>query len=147
MMIKSGKMGLSAGHVECSDYLGSIITKDARYIRKIESRIFTAKAALSKEKALSTSKSYLNVGRKILKYCVWILASYFAEKCRSSLRKADQKYFESFEMWCWRRMEKISWTDRERNDEMLHRDKEERNVLNTVKRRKANWIGQILRDI
>jgi hypothetical protein len=22
-----------------------------------------------------------------------------------------QKYRESFEMWCWRRMEKISWTD------------------------------------
>jgi len=26
-------------------------------------------------------------------------------------RAADQKYLESFEMWCWRRMEKISWTD------------------------------------
>ena len=23
----------------------------------------------------------------------------------------DQKYLKSFEMWCWRRMEKISWTD------------------------------------
>jgi hypothetical protein len=28
---------------------------------------------------------------------------------------------------------------------VLHRVKEERNILNTVKRRKANWIGQILR--
>jgi hypothetical protein len=27
----------------------------------------------------------------------------------------------------------------------LYRDKEEREVLRTVKRRKANWIGQILR--
>jgi hypothetical protein len=24
-----------------------------------------------------------------------------------TLRAADQKYLESFEMWCWRRMEKI----------------------------------------
>jgi len=30
---------------------------------------------------------------------------------RWTLRAADQKYLESFEMWCWRRMEKISWTD------------------------------------
>jgi hypothetical protein len=47
-------------------------------------------------------------------------------------------------MWCWRRMEKISWTDRVRNAEILHRVKEERNILHTIKRRKANWIGDIL---
>jgi hypothetical protein len=32
-----------------------------------------------------------------------------------------------------------------RNEEVLHRVKEERNVLHTIKRRKANWIGYILR--
>jgi hypothetical protein len=41
-------------------------------------------------------------------------------------------------------MEKISWADRVRN-EVLHRVKEERNILHTIKRRKANWIGYILR--
>jgi hypothetical protein len=61
-----------------------------------------------------------------------------------TLRKVDQKYLESFEMWRWRRMGKISWTDRVRN-EVLHRVKEERNILHTIKRRKANWIGHILR--
>jgi hypothetical protein len=42
-------------------------------------------------------------------------------------------------------MEKISWTDRVRNEEVLHRVKEERNIVHTVKRNKANWIGHILR--
>jgi hypothetical protein len=42
-------------------------------------------------------------------------------------------------------MEKISWTDRLRNEEVLHRVKEERNIVHTIKRRKANWIGHILR--
>jgi len=32
-----------------------------------------------------------------------------------TLRSVDQKHLESFEMWCWRRMEKISWTYRVRN--------------------------------
>jgi len=41
-------------------------------------------------------------------------------------------------------MERISWTDPVRNKELLHRVKEERNVLHTVKRRNANWIGHIL---
>jgi hypothetical protein len=42
-------------------------------------------------------------------------------------------------------MEKISWIDRVRNEEVLHRVKEERNILHTIKRREANWIGHILR--
>jgi hypothetical protein len=29
----------------------------------------------------------------------------------------DQKYLESFEMWYWRRMEKIRWPDRVENEE------------------------------
>jgi hypothetical protein len=62
-----------------------------------------------------------------------------------TLGKVDQKYLESFEMWFWRRMEKISWTDRVRNEEVLQRVKEERNIVHTIKRRKANWIGHILR--
>jgi hypothetical protein len=42
-------------------------------------------------------------------------------------------------------MEKISWTDHVRNEEVLGRVKEERNVVQTIKSRKANWIGHILR--
>jgi hypothetical protein len=32
-----------------------------------------------------------------------------------------------------------------KNEEVLHRAKEERNIPHTIKRRKANWIGHILR--
>jgi len=48
-------------------------------------------------------------------------------------------------MWYWRRMENISWIDSVRNEEVLNRVKEERNILHTRKRRKTNWIGHILR--
>jgi hypothetical protein len=37
----------------------------------------------------------------------------------------DQKYLESFEMWCCRRIEKISWTDRVRNEEVKSQGGEE----------------------
>jgi len=42
-------------------------------------------------------------------------------------------------------MERISWTDRVRNEKVLviHTFKEKRSVLQT-KRRTANWIGHIL---
>jgi hypothetical protein len=62
-----------------------------------------------------------------------------------TLREVDQKYLESFEMWCWRSMDKMSWTDRVRN-EVLQRVKVVRdNPTSYKKRRKTNWIGDILR--
>jgi len=47
-------------------------------------------------------------------------------------------------MWCCRRMEKINWTDYVRNEE-LRTVEEERNILHTIKRRKASWIVHKLR--
>jgi len=32
----------------------------------------------------------------------------------------DQKYLRSSGIWCWKRMEKVSWTDRVTNEKVLH---------------------------
>jgi hypothetical protein len=74
-----------------------------------------AKAAFNK-KTLFTSKLDLNLRKKLVKCCIWSTALYGAETW--TLRAADQKYLECFEMWCWRRME-ISWVDHVRNKEVL----------------------------
>jgi len=57
-------------------------------------------------------------------------------------RDTDQKYIESFEIWCWR-MEKISWTYCAKNEEVQQRVKEERKILHGIKRRNVKWIGHI----
>jgi hypothetical protein len=95
-----------------------------------------AKAAFNKKKNVFTSKLDLNLRKKLVKHYIWSIALYGAEKC--TLRKVDRKHLESFEMWCWRKTEKIIWTDRVRNEEVFHRHKKERNILNTIKRRMAN---------
>jgi hypothetical protein len=53
------------------------------------------------------------------------------------------KYLESFEKW--KMMEKISWTDRVRNEEVLDSVKDEKHILH-MKRRTGNWIGDMLRN-
>jgi hypothetical protein len=109
-----------------------MITNDARCTREIKSRIAMTKAAFKKKKTLLTSKLDLNLRKKLVKCCIWRIALYGAETW--TFRKVDQKYLESFEMWFWRRMEKISWTDRVRHEEVLRRVKEERNIVHTIKR-------------
>ena len=102
-----------------------------------------AKAAVNKKKTLFTSKLDLNLRKKLVKCYIWSMALYGAETW--TLRAADQKYLERFEMWCWRRMEKISWADHVRNEEVLVRVKEQRNILHEISKWKANWIGHNLR--
>jgi hypothetical protein len=41
-----------------------------------------------------------------------------------NIRKRDQKYLVGFKMWRWKRMEKIRWTDRVRNEEVLLKSQE-----------------------
>jgi len=80
---------------------------------------------------------------KLVKGYIWSIALYGAETW--TIRAVDQKHLESIEMWCWRRVEKISWTDHVRNEEVLLRVNEQRNILHEIRKRKANWIGHILR--
>ena len=44
-------------------------------------------------------------------------------------RQTDRR-LEAFEMWIWRKMEKISWLDKVTNKEVLRRINEERQILN-----------------
>ncbi|PNF42669.1 hypothetical protein B7P43_G17872 [Cryptotermes secundus] len=130
-------------NVKCFKYLGSLLTDDGRCTSEIKSRIAMAKAAFSKKKNLFTSKLDLNLRKKLVKCYIWSIALYGAETW--TLRAVDQKHLESFEMWCWRRMEKISWTDYVRNEEVLFRVHEQRNILHEIRKWKANWIGHVLR--
>ena len=100
-----------------------------------------AKAASNKT-TLFTSKLDLNLRNKLVRCCIWSIALFGAETW--TLWKVDQKYMESFEMWCWKRMEKISWTDHVRSVAVLYTVKEERNIVHTMKRSKTDWIGHIL---
>jgi len=129
------------GNVEYFNCWGSI-TYAARCTCEIKSGIAVTKPVFNKKKALFTSKVELNLRQKLVKYYIWSIALYDAVMW--TLWNVDQKYLESFETWCWRRTE-ISWTDHVRNEEVLERVKKGRNILQTIKRRKANWIAYILR--
>jgi hypothetical protein len=91
-------------NVQYFNYFGTMMRNDARCKGEIKFRIGMAKTAFNK-KTLFSSKLDLHLRNKLLKCYMWSTALIGAETW--SLQKADQKYLESFEMWCWRRIEKI----------------------------------------
>ena len=125
--------------VESFKYLGGMLTNDGRCTCEIKSKIAMAKAAVNKKRVLFTSILDLELRKKLVKCYIWSMALYGAETW--TLLAVDQKHLESFEMWCWRRIEKIIWTDHVRNEEVLLRVNEQRNILHEIRKRKANWIG------
>jgi len=100
-------------NVESFKYFGSILTNYGRCTCEIKCRIAMAKVAFNKKKARFTSTLDLELRKKLVKSYIWSIAFYGAETW--TLRAVDQTHLESFEMWCWRRMDKISLTERVRN--------------------------------
>ena len=113
---------------------------------QVQSIRFALNRRNAETKLLTPSKYYMHFGRsrgeRLLNCYTWSLSLYGAQTW--TLRKVDQKYLERFGMRCCRRMEKITWTDRVRNEEVLHWVEQESNILHAIKRKKDNWIGHIL---
>jgi len=65
-----------------------------------------------------------------MKFLVWNVALYAAETW--TLTQTDRRRLEAFEMWIWRRMEKISWLDKITNEDVLRKAKEDRQILNSI---------------
>ena len=96
------------------------------------------KAVFNKKTTLFTNKLDLNWRNKLVKCYIWSNALYGAEPW--TLRKVDQKYLESFEMWCWTRTENISWTKRRR---MSYKKLKERRLTWVV----TTYVGTRLKHV
>ena len=93
---------------------------------KLKPGFAMAKAEFNRKELLFTKKLDLNLKKKVVQCYVRSIALHGAETW--TLWKVDEKYLEISVMWCWRRMEKISWTDRVKSEEVLHRVKEKRKI-------------------
>jgi hypothetical protein len=66
----------------------------------------------------------LEIKKKLIKSCIWSVALCGSEAW--TLGKNEFSVVNAFETWSWRRMLKIKWTERIRNDEVFKREKEGR---------------------
>ena len=136
--------GQKLEQVDSFTYLGSTITWDGRSTTDIKRRIAQAKKAFMMKRQLLCSKKIGQQTRKqYVKSFVWSVALYGSEAW--TIGKVDQKRLEAFETWCWRRMLKIKWTDKIRNEEVYRRVEEKRTLWNTIEKRRTRWIGHTLR--
>ncbi|VVC41307.1 Reverse transcriptase domain [Cinara cedri] len=130
--------------VDYFKYLSSIITDDGKSIKEIRSRIGQANNTFLKKRILLTSKNMNIVTKKqLLKTYVWSVALYGNETW--TINKREKDMLEAFEMWCWRKIRRISWIDRRSNEDILRTIDEKRTLIDIIKKRRWQMIGHTLR--
>ena len=65
-------------------------------------------------------------------------------KVGNGIRQCSRK-LNAFEMWCYRRMLKISWKDRITNVEVLQRMHTSLHFMSNMKKRKLEYAGHVMR--
>ena len=130
--------------VEQFNYLGSVVTKDVRCDTEIKRRIGIAKTAFGNMRNLLTNRKLSMKTRKHLtKSHVWSTLLYGVESWTISTTMV--KRLEAMEMWLWRRMMKIPWTERKSNVEVLEMVGERRELMAAVRLRQLKFFGHVMR--
>jgi len=124
-------------------YLGATLTEDGKCLADVKIRIAAAKDAFNKRRELLTKRMRKEVKKRIIKSLIWPVALYGCETW--TLRAEEIGKLNAFEMWTWRRMERVSWKDKKSNEEVLKDVGEDRKLVELIVRRKKNWIGHIVR--
>jgi len=141
MNVKIG--GVQVDEISEFIYLGSKITRDGRSKVDIKSRLAQGRSAFYKKKSLLVSNIDLGIRKTFLQQYVWSTALYGSETW--TLGKSERRNVDAFEMWCYRRMLKVKWTDRVTNDEVLTRMGAQRCLWNMLTNRRDRLVGHILR--
>jgi len=62
-----------------------------------------------------------------------------------TLKKIDRNRLRAFEMYCYGRMLRISWTAKERNENIRRKLRIKENIIQTITKRKLRLFGHIQR--
>lgn len=87
--------------------MGSSISLNGRDIIHVKSRITQAKEALYRSLLVSKSICLIRGIQKV-KSLFWSICIYAS--LRWNLRKIEKNKLDSFEIWYWKRILKVSWT-------------------------------------
>ena len=136
--------GEEVKQVESFTYLGQLITEDGKNDNEIMHRISIARSVFNKMRTTLTSRRLsINIRKRILKCYVWSTLLYGCETW--TLSDNIIKRLNAFEMWTYRRMLRISWTDKITNESVLQTINNPLQITNIIKKKKLQYFGHLMR--
>ena len=99
-------------------FLGSKITADGDYSHEIKKRLLLGRKVMTKiDSILKSREITLSTKVRLVKAMVLPVVMY---GCGSwTMKKAEHKRIEAFELWCWKSLSRVPWTGRRSNQSIL----------------------------
>ena len=94
-------------------------------------------------KTITARHISMKTRKKIIKAYVWSTILYGCETWTITTR--NMKKLQSFEMWAYRKMMKISWRENKTNKEVLEMVDEQLYINSTIEKRKIPYFGHMIR--
>lgn len=121
-------------------YLGALVCSSCDSTKEVLSRIEQARRTFIDMKSFFIRRDLdLRLRIRMLRCYVFSILLYGCESW--TLNPSLEKRIETFEMYLYRRILRISWTERVRNTEVLNQMKKNKELMLTIKERKLRYIG------
>ena len=133
----------SIEHMDSFKYLWCNISSNLNCCQEVKERIAMTKEAFNRKRSIFCGPLGKELRMRLVKSFPWNVVLYGAETW--TLRRNEQKRLEAFEMWIWRRIERVKMERQNNKAVVLERVREGRTMLELIKQRKRNWLGHWLR--
>ena len=99
-------------------FLGSKITEDGDCSHEIKRRLLLGRKAITNLDSVLKSRAItLPTKVRLVKAMVFPVVKYGCESW--TVKKAEHRRIDAFELWCWRRLLRVPWTARRSNQSIL----------------------------
>ena len=125
-------------------FLGSKITADGDCSREIKRCLLLGRKAMTNLDSLLKSRdTTLPTKVYLVKAMVFPVVMYGCESW--TIKKTDRQRIDAFELWCWRRLLRITWTPRRSNQSILKKISPEYSLEGLMLKPKLQYFGHLIR--
>ena len=124
-------------------FFGSKITSDGGYRHEIKRHLlFERKTMTNLDSILKSRDITLQTEVHLVKAMVFPVVMYGCESW--TIKKAERRKIDAFELWCWRRLLRVSWTARRSNQSILKKISLEYSLEGLMLKLKLQYFGHLM---
>ena len=125
-------------------FLGSKITADGDCSHEIKRRFLLGRKAMTNLDSILKSRDItLPTKVRLVKAMVFPVVMYGCESW--TVKKAERRRIDAFELWCWRRLLRVPWTARRSNQSLLKEISPGYSLEGMMLKLKIQYFGHLMR--
>ena len=124
-------------------FLGSKITMDGDCSHEIKRPLFLGRKAMTNLDSILKSR-YITLATKVrlVKAVVFPMVTYGCESW--TVNKAEHRRIDAFQLWCWRRLLGVPWTERRSNKSILKEINPKYSLEGLMLKLKLQYFGHLM---